>query len=446
MPRARLCRCTRRRFLARAAVGLAAAGHVVGSSALGRGDRPPPSERVVIGYIGTGGRGMHNIREQLPWPEAQLVAVCDTWTNRRDGAKRFIDRHYGNIDCRAYVDFREVLGRSDIDAVGIATPDHWHVPIAVAAMRAGKDVHVEKPLGISIAEDLACRDAARRTGRVVQYGAESRSWPLCRFGAELVRSGRVGRLREIRVKAPNSVSGGSTAPRPVPPGLAYDLWLGPAPWRPYSGCPDGGGAWYHVRDYALGFIAGWAAHPLDLMVWAYDGDRAGPWQVEGTAVIPAEGRNDAVMNWDVRIRFGDGVPVRFQAWGVEPETEPKLARLGNYVQFIGTEGWIALCYRGLVAEPESLLRSRIGPGEVHLPRSSNHEGNFIHCVRTRQRTVDPIEDAVRSDLLSQVSEIACRLGRKIVWDPDAERFVGDPEASRLASRLASRAHRAPWQV
>jgi predicted dehydrogenase len=435
-------RCTRRRFLARAAAGLAVGPHVVGAAALGAGDRPRPSERVVLGYIGTGPRGMNNIREQVSCPEAQLVAVCDTWTNRRDAAVRFVDAHYGTADCRAYGDFRDVLARRDVDAVGIATPDHWHVPAAIAAMRAGKDVHVEKPLGVSIAEDLACRDTARRTGRVFQYGAESRSWPRCRFGAELVRNGRIGRLKAIVVKSPDSVAGGATVPRPVPDGLDYDLWLGPAPWRPYSGCPDGGAGWYHVRDYALGFIAGWAAHPLDLMVWAYDGDLAGPWEVEGTAVIPSEGCNDAVTKWDVRIRFADGVPVTFQAWGVEPETEPKLAAMGNYVRFIGTEGWIALCYRGLAAEPASLLGEPIGPGDVHLPESDHHEGNFIRCVRTRRRTVEPVEDAIRSDLVSHVSEIACRLGRKVVWDPAAERFVDD----EAASRLATRAHRAPWGV
>jgi len=431
---------TRRRFLQRAAIGLASAPHVLASSALGRDGRPPPSDRVVLGYIGVGPRGVHNVREQLPWPEAQLVAVCDPWKPRRDNAKRLVDQHYGTADCRAVVDFRDVLGRGDIDAVGIATPDHWHVPVAVAAMRAGKDVHVEKPLGISVADDLACRDTAVRTGRVFQYSAESRSWPRCRFGAELVRSGRLGALREIRVKSPDSVAGGSTAPRPVPPDLDYDLWLGPAPWRPYGGCPDNGHRWFHVRDYALGFIAGWAAHPLDLMVWAYDGDLAGPWEAEGTGVIPTEGCNDAVTKWNVRIRFADGVPLAFQAWGVEPETEPKLARLGNYVQFIGSEGWIALCYRGLVAEPDALLAEPIRPGDVHLPESTSHEGHFIRCVRTRERSVDPAEDAVRSDLISHVSEIAVRLGRKVVWDPAAEAFVGDAEAQRMTAR----AHRAPW--
>jgi len=197
-----------------------------------------------------------------------------------------------------------------------------------------------------------------------------------------------------------------------------------------------------VRDYALGFIAGWAAHPLDLLVWAWDAHLAGPWEVEGTGVIPTEGCNDAVIDWDVRIRFGSGVKMTFQAWGVSKEDEPRLARLGNYAQIIGTEGWVALCYMGLVTEPESLRTSRIGAGEVHLPASPGHEANFIECVRTRATPVDPIDDAVRSDLISQVSDIAIRMGRKIVWDPAKEQIIGDPDAARLVSR----SYRPPWRL
>lgn len=436
---------TRRDFLRRAAaaaIGAVAAPTIVRATALGADGRPPASERVVIGYIGTGPRGLNNVREQMACPEAQVVAVCDVWKPVRERAKQAVDQHYGNQDCKAYVDFREILAREDIDAVGIATPDHWHVPAAIAAMKAGKDVHVEKPLGISIEEDLACRAAAKRYGRVFQYGAESRSSALCRHGAELVRSGRIGQIREIVVKAPNSVRGGSTKPKPVPPELEYQLWLGPAPWRPYTGCPDNGPGWYHVRDYALGFIAGWAAHPLDLLQWAFDTHLAGNWEVEGTGVIPTEGCNDAVIDWNVRIHFASGVKMTFQAWGVETETEPRLANLGNYAKIIGTEGWIALCYMGLVTEPESLRRSVIGPGDVHLPVSPGHEANFIQCVRSRQTPVDHIDDAVRSDLVSHVSEIAVRVGRKITWDPVREQILGDPEASRMTCR----AMREPWTL
>jgi len=438
--------CSRRRLLKgvlAAGASAVAAPYVLTSTALGQGGRLPASERAVLGYIGAGPRGMMNIREQLGCPKAQLVAVCDVRDARCAAAKRTVDQKYGNSDCKEYRDFREVLARPDIDAVGIATPDHWHVPMTVAASSAGKDVHVEKPLGISMAQDIACREVVKRCSAVLQYGAESRSWGQSAFGAELVRNGRIGQIREIRVKSPNSVAGGSTAPRPVPPGLDYDLWLGPAPWRPYTGCPDSGNNWYHVRDYALGYMAGWAAHPLDLLVSAYDTHLYGPWEIEGNGVIPAQGCNDAVKDWDVRIRFANGVKMKFWAAGVmQDDEEPRLAALSDYAQIIGTEGWVALRYMGLDTEPDSLRKSVIGPNEVHMPRSPGHEANFIDCVLSRRTPVCPIADAVHSDTLSQLTDIAVRTRRKITWDPIKELIVGDADASRMTAR----AMREPWRI
>ncbi len=438
-------RWNRRRFLGRtaaAAGGIVAAPHVITSTALGGEGRPAASERVVTGYIGTGPRGMLNIREQLGCPEAQLVAVCDVWKGVRDRAKQAVDAHYKNADCQTYLDFRELLARADVDAVGIASPDHWHVPMTVAAARAGKDVCVEKPLGVSIAQDLICRDAIKRYDCVFQYGTEARARASCRLGAELVRSGKIGQIREIRVKAPNSGPGGSRTPKPVPKGLDYDLWLGPAPWRPYSGCPDNGPSWYHVYDYALGFIAGWGAHPLDLLQWAFDTHLAGTWEVEGTGTISTGGAHDAVHNWDVRIQFSGGVKMSYWATGVPKQEHPRLAKLGNYAQLIGTEGWIAIYYADMACEPESLRTATLGPDDVHLPVSRGQETNFIECVRTRQTPVSHIDDAVHSDIVSHVCDIAIRTGRKIKWDPLEEEIIGDPEASRMLTR----AMREPWEL
>jgi len=432
---------SRRAFLRRLAA-TTAAPYFLTSTALGAAGRAPASERVTTGYIGVGPRGLQNTREQMACSDAQVVAVCDVWKHTRERAKTIVDRHYGNHDCAAYADFREILARDDVDAVGIATPDHWHVPIAVMAMKAGKDVHVEKPLGVSLAEDIACRQTARRLGRVVQYGTEARSRANCRIGCEIVRSGRLGEIKAIRVKAPNSARGGNTKPRPVPEGLDYDLWLGPARWTPYTGCPTGGGHWYHCYDYALGFIAGWGAHPLDLLVWACDLHTFGPWEIQGTGVIPTEGRHDAVVDWDCRIHLANGVTITYQAWGVTPETEPKLARLGNYTQFIGTEGWLAVHYGGMCSEPDSLRTTPLGPNDVHLKESYGQEADFIKCVKTRETPVSPIAAAVRSDTISHVCDIAIRLGRPLRWDPLKERFLGDPQAARLARRPM----REPWHL
>ncbi len=432
---------TRREFL-NAAGAACAAPLVITSTALGGEGRPPASQRVVLGYIGTGPRGLLNVREELSCPQAQVVAVCDVWKHVRDGAKGVVDAHYKNSDCKAYVDFRELIDRGDIDAVGIASPDHWHVPMTVMAAKAGKDVCVEKPLGVSLAEDQICRKVIQDYDRVFQYGTEARASAACRLGAELVRNGRIGKIKEIRVKAPNSSAGGSRKPMPVPKELDYELWLGPAPWRPYSGCPNNGRSWFHVYDYAIGFIAGWGAHPLDLLQWAFDTHRQGNWEVEGKGVIPPQGCNDVVINWDIRIRFASGVTMCYWATGVPKQEHPRLAKLNNYAQLIGEEGWIALYYASMDCDPPSLRESALGPDAVRLPVSRGQERNFIECVQSRQTPVSNIDDAVHSDIVSHISEIAVRSGRKISWDPTKEEIVGDEDASRRLTR----AMRQPWRL
>lgn len=436
-------RCDRRQFLKKAALvgGAVAAPYVITSTALGGEGRPPASERVVTAGIGVGPRGLLNVREQLGCPDAQVVAICDVWKPVRERAKGTVDAHYKNTDCKAYTDFREVLARDDIDAVTIGSPDHWHVPMTIAAAKAGKDVCVEKPLGVSVSQDLICREVIKRYDRVFQYGTEARAMAACRLGSELVRNGKIGEIKEIRVKAPNSVAGGSRKPIPVPDDLDYELWLGPAPFRPYSGCPDKGPNWFHVYDYAIGFIAGWGAHPLDLLQWAFDTHLAGNWEVEGKGVIPDKGCNDVVINWDMQIQFSKGISMTYWATGLPKDEDPRLARLNNYAQLIGTEGWIAVYYNSMLCEPESLSKTLLGADAIRLPVSRGQERNFIECVKSRETPVSNIDDAVRSDIVSHICEIAVRLGRKITWDPIKEDFIDDAEASRKLTR----AMREPWQ-
>ncbi len=411
---------TRRRWLRRAAGtagALVAAPYVITSTALGAPQAPPASERVTVGKIGCGGRG-----SALAGVGGQIVAVCDVWKDRRD-------RWAEKAGCRAHADFRELLARDDIDAVCIASPDHWHVHHAVAAAKAGKDAYVEKPLGVSIREDQICREVFQRYDRIFQYGTQQRSSAHCRFGCELVRSGYIGEVKELLVIAPDSHPGGSAAPQPVPEGLDYERWLGPAPWQPYCGQAVGGEAWWHDYDYAIGFIAGWGAHPLDVLVWGYDTHLTGPWEVEGTATIPYEGRNNVVMKWDVHVEFANGVKMDFRPGG-------------NYTQFTGTEGWVGISRSGIKAEPESLLQVKLKPDDVHLVETRHHGGNFVEAVKSRTPAVSNVEDAVHSDVISHVSEIAIRSGRKITWDPAREKIVGDEEASRRLTR----AWREPWHL
>lgn len=414
-------RISRRRLLAGGA-GLVAAPYVITTAALGNAQQPPASERVTLGHIGTGGQGGFLFRMFQACKGCQSVAVADCYSDRRDAYARMCKG-------KAYGDFRELLARKDIDAVVVATPDHWHVPIALAAARAGKDTYVEKPLGVTVEECLAARQVFAETGRVFQYGTQQRSSAHCRFGCELVRSGRIGKVHTLEVVAPDGGSGGSTQVVPVPPNLDYEMWCGPSPVRPYTPdrCKPPGTYW--IYDYSIGYLGGWGAHPLDIMVWGCDADIAGPMTVEGTGIIPTEGLYDTVYHWDMKIEMAGGVKMTFKPGG-------------DSTKFIGTEGWVRIWRGGIDAEPKSLLTSKIGPSDVHLVESNNHYQNFIDAVKSRKPPVSTLEDAVRSDLISQLCNIAVRVKRKITWDPKHASIVGDAEAARLMHRDM----RAPWSL
>ncbi len=415
---------SRRAFIQGAGLSVAAPC-VITSTALGAEGTPPASERVTVGKIGCGGRG-----GGIGGVGGQVVAACDPWKDRRDAWA-------ARAKCKAYVDFRDVLARDDIDAVCIATPDHWHVPIAVAAAKAGKDMYCEKPLGLTVHEDQVCRDVIRRYGRIFQYGTQQRSSAHCRLGCELVRSGYIGEIKEIQVLVPEGYEGGSVAPAPVPDTLDYERWLGPAPWRPYCNQThygDGKG-WAFTYDYCLGYIAGCGAHPLDILQWGYDSHLAGLWEVEGAGWIPPEGRTDTVMQYNVDFRFANGVKLNVKAG--------EAAWAGNNcTTFIGTEGSISIAREFIKADPASLLQIKLKDNDVHLPQSHNHGINFAESVKSRRDPVSNIEDAVRSNFISTIAEIAIRSARKIVWDPAKEQIIGDEQASRRLSRP----YREPWRL
>ncbi len=419
-------RISRRSLLKSAAVAApyVIAPYVITSTALGNANTPPASDRVTLGHIGVGGQGGFVFHSFQNCKGLQSVAIADTYKDRREAFARITK---GN----PYVDFRELLARSDIDAVVIATPDHWHVPIAILAAQAKKDAYVEKPLGLTIEQDLACLKVFSETGRVFQYGAMQRSAPYShfRFGCELVRSGRIGKIHTIEVVVPNGSAGGSTREIPVPPTLDYDLWLGPAPLKPYTAdrCKNPGH--FFIHDYSIGYLAGWGAHPLDIMIWGSDSDQAGPTTVEGTGDIPTEGLYDNVCNWDMRIQFGDGVRMTLKPGG-------------DSTKFIGSDGWVRIWRGGIDAEPKSLLTSKIGPNDVHLIDSPNHYQNFLDAVKSRKPTISPLDQAVRSDTISQLCDIAVRTKRKVTWDPKKTTIVGDDEVAKMMHRDM----RAPWTL
>ncbi len=412
---------TRRSLLKTAAAGAVASPWLIPSSALGDDEKAPASERVTLGHIGVGGRGGGLFHGFQACRDAQSVAVADAYKNRRESRA-------AHCKGTAYADFRELLQRKDIDGVVVATPDHWHVPIAIAAARAGKDAYVEKPLGVSIEQVLACRKVFQDNKRIFQYGTQQRSSNHCRFGCELVRSGRIGEVTRIEVVAPDGGSGGSTAEIPVPEGFDYNMWLGPAPMVPFtaSRCHPPGTYW--IYDYSIGYLGGWGAHPLDIMVWGSLADVSGPVEIEGTGVIATEGLFDTVHHWDIKGKLGD----------VEFTFKPG----GDSTKFIGPDGWVQIRRGGIAAEPATLLQSEIGDDDVHLLKSPRQDQNFIDSIKSRKEAVSPIGDSVRSDIISHLSNIAVRTGRKITWDPKKEVIVGDDEAAKMCHREM----RAPWTL
>jgi len=323
-----------------------------------------------------------------------------------------------------------------------ATCDHWHVLTALAAVRAGKDIYLEKPMGLSLAEDQALRSACQRYGTVFQFGTQQRSDRKFRFACELALNGRLGKVHTINVLSPASVAGGSTRPAPVPEWLDYDMWLGPAPYVPYTEQRCSNKLWWFNSDYALGWIAGWGVHPLDIALWGGGKALEGQVELEGKGTFPREGFCDTATQWRIVMHFDSGVVLNY-AGGPQPEQwRQRYGRDTHGVAFEGTEGWVHVNRGRIVAEPESLLRTVIGPQEVRLYRSNHHVRNFLDCIKSRSRTVCPIEDAVRADILCHLSDIAIRLERKIRWDPVKEQILGDAEASRYLVRSM----RSPWRL
>ena len=308
---------TRRSFLQQAvetalAVGLAPT--LIPASALGADGTVAPSNRLAIGCIGQGPQGQGVMGNFLSQRDARVVAVCDLKKDQLEQSRRRVNDHYKNNDCATYADFRELVARKDIDIVHIATPDHWHVLPALAAVRSGKDVYCEKPLALSLAEHQMLRQEVQKNGRIFQFGTQQRSEGQFRRACELVLNGRVGRLRHINVWAPGSAPGGSTKVVPVPESVNYDFWLGPAPFKPYTEdrwSADGyKKTWWFISDYTLGFITGWGIHPMDIALWGGGPELlSGPVEVEGFGRIPTEGACDTAVAYrchaqDAHIDFG----------------------------------------------------------------------------------------------------------------------------------------------
>ena len=431
---------TRRHFLGEVA-GAAAA--VAAWPRLGAAElRPPPSERVALGFIGLGDHGVGvNLKTFLGQPDAQVVALCDVDAQRLQGAAELVSAHYGQATATGTAaglfttpDWREIVGRADLDAVVVATPDHWHVLPAVAAARAGKDVFCEKPLTLTVREGRVLSDTMRRYGRVFQTASENRSMASFVQAAELVRNGRIGRLQRIRTELPggrgiSGTPGKNHAPEPIPPGFDFDMWLGPAPEAYYTPAR----CHFNFRwilDYSGGMLTDWGAHLNDIAQWGNDSELSGPVSVEGRGYFPPDGLYNTATQWEVTYEYANGVTL------VCASGTPS-------IRFEGTDGWLEVPDWGapLRASKAALLSEPILPGEIRLRTNrAREQREFLECVRSRRPTYAPAEIGHRTITISHIGNIAMLLGRKLRWDPAAERFANDD----LANRMLSRTMRAPW--
>jgi predicted dehydrogenase len=448
-------RAVSRRDFLRTTVPTTAAGiafpTLIPGSALGLSGTVAPSNRISLGIIGTGNQGFNDINSFLTDERVQIVAVCDVnresvgyWEGKvggREPARRLIAARYGkNLPsgtyrgCDAIHDYRSLLDRADIDAVEICTPDHWHAMMVLDACKAKKDIYCQKPLSLTVAEGRAMSYAVQKCKVVFQTGSQQRSDRRFRRAAELVRNGRIGELRTVRVGLPGgrtdyAKTGSHKKPEPVPKGFDYDTWLGPARNAPYAP------ARCHVNfrwiyDYSGGNVTDWGGHHPDCAQWGMGTELTGPIVIKNAKGVFAP---DEL--WNTATEFS------FEAVYENGVTMIVSNREKMGVTFQGTQGTIYVDRGKLEADPKSLLESKIGPDGIHLYASDDHFRNFIDCVISREPTAAPVEVAHRSITICHLGNIAMRLGRDTLrWDPRTEQIVGDHEASQMLSRP----YRAPW--
>ncbi|MBN2311143.1 MAG: Gfo/Idh/MocA family oxidoreductase [Candidatus Hydrogenedentes bacterium] len=408
-----------------AAVGVPA---LIPASALGADGGVAASERITLGCIGVGGMGRGNMKNFLGLDECRVVAVCDTYADRRQTAKEIVDGTYGDKGCEMYADYRDLLARDDIDAVMIAVQDHWHALVATAAAEAGKDMYCEKPLGVSVEESQRIRDVVRKKKRVFQTGTWQRSKKQFQQACNLARNGYLGRIHTLEVAAPGPSYvpkyEGTFEPQPVPEGFDWAMWRGPAAEKPYNpgrvAWPD----WYLIWDYCVGFICNWGVHHLDIANWGCPWVGTEPFEVACTADYRNTGFTDNVNGWDATFTYPDGKKMIFKDSG----------KLKQGCRFIGDEGWVHVNRKEITAEPASLLEVALKDTDVRLTDSTNHGADLLACMRSRKDPVSDVDAAHTASILGMIADISARLEQKLEWKPKAERFKGNREANSMLHR------------
>ncbi len=410
------------RYAAGFGVGMTAP-YIITSNALGAPGIAPASDKITLGTIGCGGQGTGDLGALMGTGEVQPLAVCDCYESNRNRAKK---RAGGKVD--TYNDFRNLLDRKDIDAVNIGTPDHWHAIIAIRAAQAGKDIYCEKPLSLTIRQGRAMVNAVRRYNRIFQTGSQQRSNWRFRQACELVRSGKIGKLIWVDTRVGGNPTCGWDPDEYAPPGLDWDMYLGPAPWAPFNRRRfiwDFRWFW----DYSGGNMTDWGAHHNDIAQWGMGTDQTGPTWIDGTGQFPTEGLMETPVSYKATFTYANGLKV-------------VCSSAGNNVTFYGTEGQIDVNRGYIRSDPPDIINQPIGPSDVHLYVSNNHFQNFVDCVKERRLPVCDVEVGHRSVSVCHLGNISIRLRRKLKWDPVKEEIVGDEEANRWLDRPM----RKPWRL
>ncbi|HAR65251.1 MAG TPA: gfo/Idh/MocA family oxidoreductase [Lentisphaeria bacterium] len=424
---------TRRSFLKQSvtAAGAAWAGPMVlRAETLGNAAKAAANSRIGIGFIGTGLIAKGHLKSFASMKEVQAVAACDVRQSKLDSALKIL-KGKGATSVMATPHYEEVLDNPDVDIVCIATPDHWHAAIAIAAMKAGKDVYVEKPMTLTIEEGKAVLAAEQKYGRIVQVGSQQRSSVYFRKAAELVRNGMIGDVKEIYAQLGRMPQPPQNAPvKPVPDGLDYDLWLGPAPFHDYTDhrtLSKYGGGWRCYWDYGNRKFGDWGAHHYDIIQWALGRDDTGP-----VEFIPKGYEGSGYHHY----RYADGTTVwrdRKPPRGQESVAEEKPKKEPS-IRFIGSEGEVHASRVMFDTLPKELRRHRFTENDIQLYESKNHRQNFVDSVVSRKPPICPASVGHRTGTICQLAGIAERLGRPIKWDPNAEQIVGDSEAKAMQDR------------
>jgi predicted dehydrogenase len=427
---------SRRNFI-RSAFAAGALPWIAPAVVLGKEGATAPSNKITLGILGVGAQGQWDMRAFLNHADVQVTAICDVNKRNLESARRIIRESYGKSEVKVFSDFRELNADPSIDAVQMTLPVHWHSIPSLDAIRHGKHIYHEKPMGMSLEESQRVRDAVRKKGIVFQFGTQQRSDQYFRWACELALSGRVGKVKEIQVSVPAGKQSPLLPEQRVPDYVDWDRWVGPAPITPFNAEKLARDWHENITNFSLGMISCWGIHHLDIAQWGNGTDATGPVAVEGTGEFPKEGTCDAILRWKVRFEYADAAPVVFVSDG---------QGLDHGVRFIGENRWVHVTRGSIRAHDDKFLRdpeNRPDKLPVKLPVSRDHTRNLVDAIKSGKQALCDIETAVHSDNLCQIALIAVKLGRKLRWNSQAEQFENDAAANGM---LRCRPMRGPWRL